>query len=135
MVASVEKELLGTPSQTAEPLQEFSLQPGEEYEITVVASNAIGNSSESNSVSFVAPSGPVTTTELPTTIKSPTATDTTPMSLLDTLLYIPIVVTVAAIAIVILLVVVFIAGYGYKSEFSSHVAYVGSKPLYNVGNF
>ena len=122
-MASVKKELMGTANQTAELLQEFSFQPGEEYQITVVASNAIGNSSESNPVSFSAPTnGSAMMTSAPT---NGSAT----MTHFEPLLYIPIIVSGAAIAFVILLVVVFVTGYLYKSEFCSHGAYVGAKLL------
>ena len=98
-MASVEKELLRTPNQTAEPSQELSLQAGEEYEITVVASNAVGNSSESNPVPFTAPK----------------TGDDLPVELFP-LLYIPIAVALAAVAIILLLVVAFFIGYRYRSE-------------------
>ena len=111
MVASVEKELLETPKQTADPLRDFALQLGEEYTITVVASNAIGNSSESNPVLFVAPSDTVTT-ETSMTPESSTTTDH-----FELLLYILIVSCVVVITIIILVIVVFIIGYRYKSEF------------------
>ena len=113
-MASVEKELLGMLNQTAEPLKEFNLKPGEEYEVTVVASNAIGNSSESNSVLFTAPNVSSTTTSISIiTTSTPSTTDTTS----NYLLYIPILVVGVAIVIVVLLIVAAsIASYRYKSE-------------------
>ena len=98
-MASVEKELLRTPNQTAKPSQEFSLEPGEEYEIMVVAFNAVGNSSESNPVPFTAPD---------------TANDL-PIALFP-LLYIPIAVVLAATAVILLLAVAFFICYRYRSE-------------------
>ena len=111
----MEKELLGTPSQTAEPLQEFNLEPGEEYEMTVVASNAIGNSSESNTVLFTAPN-----------TASTIAID------FDPLLYIPVAVVGAAVAIIVLLAIVFFLGYRYKSKLCCNCMFVGTKLLHHV---
>ena len=99
LVDSVKQELLETSNQTADPLQVFSLQPGEEYKITVVASNGIGNSSESNRVSFTAPS------------------DTPPLSInFDPLFYIPVAVCGIAFTIIVVLVIGFVVGYRYRSE-------------------
>ena len=99
MVASVKRQVFGTTNQTADFLQKFNPQPGDEYEITVVASNVIGNSSESNPVLFTAP------------------TNSSAMADFDPLLYIPVIVSAVVIGIVVLLVVVFITGYLYRSKF------------------
>ena len=116
MVATVVKEAVGMLTQMAEPLQEFRLEPGEEYEITVVASNAVGNSSESNPVFFTPPTVPITT-----------ATTATKSNF--ELLY--ILVPVIAFAIVALLVVaLLIAGHRYRSEsFLVENKYVVTQPL------
>ena len=112
---SVERELLRMPNQTAELSQAFDLEPGEEYEITVVASNAVGNSSESNALLSVAPS---------------TA------ALIDNdlvpLVYIPVAVVGAAIAIIVLLVIAFVLGYRYRSELHCNRMFVGTKLLHTM---
>ena len=106
MVTSVQKVVVGTARQRSDILQEFSLEPGEEYEITVVASNAVGNSSESNihSVLFAAP------------------TNSTTMAEFDTILYLFIPSGLAAVIVVLLVInTIFCL---YKSTFGSHGAYV-----------
>ena len=107
MVASVKKEVVGTARQKADVLQEFSLEPGEGYEITVVASNAVGNSSESNiyPVLFTAP------------------TNSTTMAEFDTLLYLSVSSGVAIFIVGLLVIITII--FLYKSKFCSHGTYIG----------
>lgn len=117
MLASVEQEVVPASYQTAQPLQEFSLEGGEEYVITVVASNDFGNSSESNSVSFTAP------------------TDPENASILDHRLFIPITVSCIVgivIIFVIILAIVTITACLYTSELSCSKACYGTQLCCNL---
>ena len=113
-MTTVVKEVAGMLTQMAELLQEFRLKPGEKYEITVVASNAVGNSSESNPVFFIATTS---STSIITTSTTVTASPTSAESNLTLFVYTPILAMVVAIAILtILIVVLVIAVHRYKSE-------------------
>ena len=114
MVATVAKEAYKFPTQVAQPLEEFHLQPGEEYEVTVVASNGVGNSSESNPVFLTPPTFPATT---PTTVTK---------SNFD-LIFQLIPVT---FFVIVWVVVLFVACYRHRSKcFLVVNIYVVAKPL------
>ena len=72
LTMSTEKMSLQRPYMMVEPIEEFPLQHGVEYQFTVMASNKVGNSSQSNAVTYmlILPSDAYTTTAPSVTISS-----------------------------------------------------------------